>query len=259
MKDFVRIMPKQGCENWPAKLGRMSQLYSEVEYETVKEGLRPAAIVNFDPENLQEKMEQINKDGLLFTPLDKISVFAGYSLLSKLLEPGEPFLWKGALTKNYKDAQLIKKAYFGRDHKAIGKLLGFPKCCAEYFTREFTVNPDPVWVNLNGKVEGFSECNTLLRYFGPRMTAHMPCSPKCVSSQKIGKAWFGIMQKINEVLAREFYDLLSAPTIWNSYHGVVQVETPYFIGLSKTFPYLRKPRIINWNSRLPKISRDSLF
>jgi hypothetical protein len=34
---------------------------------------------------------------------------------------------------------------------------------------------------------------------------------------------------------------------WNSYHGVVQVETPYFIGVVNGFPFAEKPKIINWN------------
>jgi hypothetical protein len=58
------------------------------------------------------------------------------------------------------------------------------------------------------------------------------------------------MAELDEKLAKEMYELLRGPIVWNSYHGVVQVETPYFIGLSHTFPYLERPRIIYWKGKI---------
>jgi hypothetical protein len=110
------------------------------------------------------------------------------------------------------------------------------------------LNPDPVWIGLEGAIKGYPECNTLLRYFGPRMVPHMPCSPTCKETRRIGKSWFRIMKKINNKLANEFYNLLSTSITWNSYHGIVQVETPYFLGLDSTFNYIKKPRIIKWTA-----------
>lgn len=250
MQDFVRIMPKQSCEEWPAKLGRMALLFNQAEYQMIKNKLRRATILHVDPENLQEKMEQINEDGLIFTPLRKIGISQSYSLLAKPVESGKPFLWTTCLTSNSEDAELFKEAYSKNDHKTIGRFLGYPECCINYFSREFPSNPDPVWVGLSGKVMGFPECNTLLRYFGVRATGHMPCSPKCEATVKLGKIWLETMKSIDLNLTKELYNLLAGPITWDSYHGVVQVETPYFIGLSKTFPYLRKPRIIKWSSKL---------
>ena len=54
------------------------------------------------------------------------------------------------------------------------------------------------------------------------------------------------MQEIDKNLANELYSLLASPIVWNSYHGVVQIETPYFVGLNNTLFILKKPRIINW-------------
>ncbi|PIU15902.1 hypothetical protein COT20_01060 [bacterium (Candidatus Gribaldobacteria) CG08_land_8_20_14_0_20_39_15] len=246
MENFSRIMPKQGCEEWPEKLGRMSQLFYEAEYQTVKKRLRTAATLNIDPNNLQAKMEKINKDSLIFAPLRKLKHFPGYSLCQETAEPGEPFLWFGCLTRTYKDAQTFKQADLKQDYRTIGHMLGFPDCCIDYFKKTFPVNPDPVWVNLEGKIIGYPECNTLLRYFGVRMVSHMPCLPRCQATKKLGEDWLKVMQDIDKNLADEFYNLLATPVTWNSYHGVVQIETPYFIGLANTFPYLRKPRIIRW-------------
>jgi hypothetical protein len=62
----------------------------------------------------------------------------------------------------------------------------------------------------------------------------------------MGQKWLEVMKKIDKELTKEFYNLLMGPMVWNSYHGVVQVDTPYFIGLTHTFPYLEKPRIIEY-------------
>lgn len=248
MENFTRIMPKQGCEEWPEKLGRMGRLFQETEYQTVKKRLRTAAALNINPDNLQAKMEEINKDGLIFAPLRKVKHFSGYSLCQETPQPEEPFFWYGCLTRTYKDTQKFKAADLKNDHRIIGQMLGFPDCCIDYFKKTFPVNPDPVWVNLEGKVIGYPECNILLRYFGPRMISHMPCSPRCQATRELGEIRFKIMKDIDKGLADELYNLFANSVIWNSYHGVVQIETPHFIGLASTFAYLKKPRIIRWSS-----------
>jgi len=246
MRDFVRIIPKKGFEDWPSKLGQMSHLYSLTEYEMVKRGLRPAATYHIDHLALVEEMEKIRKDGLIFTPLRKSGYYQGFAHFHPPVKPGEPFFWYGCLTKTQRDAEIFKRADEKGDHKTIGKMLGYPECCIEYFEKIFPINYDPIWVDLEGEVKGFPEANQMLRYFGPRITSHLSCSPTCKKTKEIGEVWFKIMKELNEKLAKEMYDLLSGPIIWNSYHGVVQVETPYFLGLTHTFPYLEKPRIIKF-------------
>jgi hypothetical protein len=252
MKDFVRIIPKQGFEEWPTKLGEMGYLYNRAEYEMVKRGYRKAAAYHIDYQCLIEEMEKIRKDGLIYTPLRKSGYYQGFAHFHHPVNPGEPFFWYGALTKTQKDAEIFKEADKKGDHKTIGKMLGYPECCTDYFSRIFPINYDPIWVDLEGEVEGFPEANQMLRYFGPRITSHLSCSPNCKGTKEIGEVWFKVMKEMDEKLANEMYELLSGPITWNSYHGVVQVETPYFLGLTHTFPYLEKPRIIYWKGRKNK-------
>ena len=247
MQDFTRIIPKHKYEEWPDKLGRMSELFHQAEHQMVKKKLRKVAIVRLDPNNLQSFLEKINRDRLIFTPLKKESVSAGFSALSKPVEPGQPFIWQGCLTRTYKDSQKFKKADSKNDHQTIGQMLGYPDCCIDYFIRTFPIDPVPIWVDLKGKVRGFPECNGMLRYFGPRIVAHLSCSPLCQATKEIGKTWFKVMQEIDKDLANELYDLLASPITWDSYHGVVQIETPYFVGLNKALFILKKPRIIKWS------------
>ncbi|MCD5384873.1 MAG: hypothetical protein LRZ94_00975 [Candidatus Pacebacteria bacterium] len=246
IKDFTRIMPKKGCEEWIKKLGEMSALFSNTEYETIKRGLRRIAIIRVSPDNLNLFLEKINKDRLLFTPVLKVAESSSFSILNKSIKPGDPFSWEGFLSRNNKDAQKFKKYYLENDHIGIGEMLDYPKCCTDHFIRTFLIDPCPIWEGVSGKVKGYPESNRLIRYFGPVITAHISCSPDCKETKKMGKEWFKIMKNIDSKLADEMYQLLAGPMVWNSYHGVVQVETPYFIGLNSAYYIPKEPRIIEW-------------
>jgi hypothetical protein len=257
MQPFTRIVPKQNCEEWPSKLGKMGDLYHELEYQTVKKKIREAAIIPVYPENLDGWLEKVSKDRLIFIPLRKAKRGLGFSVNVESPKSGEPFYWLGCLVRTKKDGEIFKKADQKNDHKTMGEMLGYPSCCIEYFIKNFPINYDPIWVNFSGKIRGYPECNGMLRYFGPKITAHYSCSPTCKATQEIGKLWFKIMQEIDKDLAKEVYNLLAGPIVWNSYHGVVQVETPYFIGLSNSFPFVEKPKIIEWRAKKGnKISKN---
>lgn len=249
IQTFTRIIPKQKFEEWPEKLGRMSQLFQEAEYQMVKKKFRQAAIIQVDPNNLQAAMERINKDGLLFIPLKKMALSAGFSATYQAPAPGQPFYWQGCLIHTYRDGQRFKEADLKNDHRTIGRMLGYPDCCIDYFIRAFPIDPAPIWIDLEGKVIGLPECNGMLRYFGPKIVAHLSCSPTCQPTRKIGEIWFKVMQEIDGDLANELYKLLSGSITWNSYHGVVQVETPYFVGLNDALFLFKKPRIIIWKGK----------
>jgi hypothetical protein len=251
MENFVRLMPKQGFQEWPSLMREIADLCKETEYKLVKEGYRKAATLHIQDENYEELTEKINKDGLIYTPILKAGYSEGFSHEHKEVKEGEPYYWYGCLTKNYEDGQEFKNADGSAqrkkpNHKKIGKLLGYPDCCVNYFDKNFNKNWDPVWIDKSGKVKGYPECNRILRYFGVQITWHFSCSPTCEKTREEGEKWFSVMKGINKDLAEKTYKLLSEDMIWDSYHGVVQIETPYFVGLSHTFPYIEKKRIINW-------------
>ncbi len=255
ISSFVRIMPKQGHEEWMAKLGQIGIMFHETEYQMVKQGYRRAAIIHINPDNLEQMLEKINKDKLVYTPILKSGCYEGFAHKHKPVVPGEPFYWYGSLTQTYEDGQKFKKAENEGNHKTIGSLLGYPECCSEYFTKNFPINYDPIWLDKEGKVTGYPECNQMLRYFGIRITSHLSCSPTCEATKKIGQIWLKVMKGIDKDVTETLYDLLATKLTWNSYHGVVQVETPYFIGLTQTFPLLEKARIIEWKGKV-KTSRQ---
>jgi len=259
--NFVRTIPKQGQEKWMAKLNKMKMLFYEAEYQTVKRGFRPAGIVHLGNDNYKELLKLTNKDNLVITPFLKGGYFCQPQYLPreyasyKSIRPGEPFFWYGSLTRTYEDGQKFKKAENEGDHKTMGSLLGYPECCIKHFIeilpinydlKTFPINDDPIWLGKEGKVTGYPECNQMLLCFGARITAHFSCSPTCEATKKIGQSWFKVMKEIDKNLAKELYDLLVAKLIWNNHRGIIRIETPYFIGLTNAFSFMKKPRVIEW-------------
>lgn len=246
---FVRVLEKQEHKGWKSKLSEMSRLFLKAEYEMVKQGHRAAAIIHVDENNYQEMTEKMNRDGLVFTPFLKSGYYKGFSHQHKPVRKGEPYYWYGSLTRTYEEGREFKQADKESDHRKYGKFLGYPECCTEYFIKSFPNNCDPIWLAKEGDVNGYPEANQMLRYFGARITSHFSCSPTCEKTKKIGRVWLDIMSKIDDKLTSEIYELLSGELKWSSYHGVVEVETPYFVGVTHTHPLIDKPRVITWNKK----------
>ncbi len=226
----------------------MAGMFAHAEYEMVRRESRKGAIIHIDQNNYETLTEKMNRDGLVFTPFLKSGYYKGFSHQHKPVKPGEPYYWYGSLTKTYEDGLEFKKANEESDHRAYGRFLGYPECCSEYFTENFSKNYDPIWLDREGEVEGYPENNQMLRYFGARITSHFSCSPTCEKTREIGKKWFEVMSDFDKDLAGELYDLLSSEITWDSYHGVVEVQTPYFVGITHTFPLIEKPRVIKWRT-----------
>ena len=255
MKDFVRVLPKQGHDI--SILNEFSRLFHEAEYQTVIQGTRKAGTIHISQDNLDTVIPKLNKNSLVFTPLRKSGYYQGFAHTHREVKPGDPFYWYGCITRGYEDGQSFLKADKESDHKKIGALLGFPECCTQYFSETFSKNFDPVWVNESGNLNGFPECNQMLRYFGARITSHLSCSPVCQGTKKIGELWTAVMRGINAELTGRLLEYLARPMTWDSYHGVVQVDTPDFVGLTHTFP-IKEHRLIRWNQNVVENSEIAL-
>ncbi len=250
VSDFRRFMVKQYNEEWLSFVGDFAFLYQDVLVETVGLKYRDAAMISFYEGDYENFTQKINRESLFFTPLERSfhsdNILSDYNYEEKRKDDFGPKYWKGIVTRDFASAEKFKKFFDKNNHEAMGEMLGYPKCCTSYFQKHFKVNNDPVWVNKKGDISGHLECNILLHYFGIRMIPHYPCSPSCVESKKIGEKWHLLMKNKNKNLAKKLQEILKTEMTWDSYHGVVQVETPYFLGVSNTFPFLKK-KIINWS------------
>lgn len=247
INDFSRVIWKKGKENLSSNLYKSVELLSKCEYKTVTNGLRTASTLSVTFDNLPLMLEEINNDGLIFTPCKKTKFHDGFVNIGKEANDGEPYMWFGCVTKTVEDSELFKNAYTKSDHSSLGDILGYPLCCVEYFNSNFDNNYDPIFLETNEIINGNPVINILLKPFGPRIISHLPCSPHCERSIEIGNERVDLMRSIDRKTTDWLVDYLSSKMTWDSYHGIIEVDTTNFLGLTNGFPIMDKPRVIKWN------------
>jgi hypothetical protein len=269
---FTRIVWKsqESKDKWNDKINAINDVYKKCEIETVIQGVRRATTFQMGSNDVTRLFEILNNNNLIFTPIAQAGYAQGFSHCHKPVEIGKPSYWYGSITKNVENGALFKLAsnscIQSEIHTPIGELLGYPSCCTEKFIKEWTTrnfdamyeiakNTDDITITDSethqtctvNNIGKYSIISPLLRYFGIRLIPHFPCNLKCDKSYDISQKWLNIMSKIDSDAANDLVELLESFECWDSLNGVVEVSTPYFKGMTHTYPYLGKHRIIKTN------------
>jgi len=200
LPEFTRIawVSPRAREVWEPRIQAVSNAWLDIELESVRLNIREGALVF--------GLERINNFNL--HPIE--------------VAPNRFAVGRGR--------HELAIAYEARDDDKVGKLLGFPACCREFFdevwgdgnsdtTWEMAGNPKSSHVEVSGPVE----CNILGRWLGVRLVPHLPCSFNC--NETVARAYaFNIIWPAQELeWARQ---ILSWPTQWSSLHGVAIITMP---------------------------------
>jgi len=172
--------------------------------------------------------------GLAFLPIRRVGVYQGFAHKHPAVEEGKPWSYFGAVGKTAEDAWEFVEANRLGDHKRIGDLLGYPKCCQEFFSTVWMAGfIDPVYQAAE-RTEGAKIAgNTVvihrtmttfdgLRYVGVRMVPHLPCSFSCSGSREIAEKW-QLLEGMDTAAK-----ILSLPITWSCLNGIALVSTPHF-------------------------------
>lgn len=234
-------------ELWEPRIRRISQLYHTAEVATFIAGMRQIYIYHVNSHSFDSSYQFLRENDLLFYPTNKTAVYQGFSHTHPRPVPGQPFQMYGACVKREdRDiGELFLELNAVPDHAEIGKLLGYPDCCIAFFGEEWGDSIDPIWesavrapdASLDGttvtvRIHPFA--NNTLRYFGVRLTPHLPCSTQCEDTLKWGKEWFKIMMQLDEEAAGWLWELLAMPSTWDCHKGIAIVETPVFRGVTNS-------------------------
>lgn len=234
---FTRVIWRWGV---PAKyrvaLEKASGLTSRAEYRMVLEGYRSCDVLHIIPEYAFEQLKQIEADGLYFVPIRKAKRVSGFA--HRFYEPSRPeeVMIYGVVSKSYSDARKFAEAHekIPCDHYTIGKLLGYPECCIQFFCNHFPHG----WYDLTPIIQGdqvYPELNTMLRYFGARAIPFFPCRWDCKEALKFAEKFVGIMRDEDPGATEEILSMLSMPLVWSMNKAVIQVDHLLFIGLANGF------------------------
>lgn len=238
-------------------LSKAASLHDKAEYEMVRRGKRKCGTLHLAPHNFHILSERLQKDGMVWLPIQWSKSYSGFSHYHLPTTVGDPnSSCYGVIARNMEDAEAFRtaSAYNGRnagkvDHEIIGELLGFPPCCAKNFVDKWAEGFfDPVWQSAIGtktsrvvkdrvvEVEGHIHTNQMLRYFGFRTTSHFPCSLDCEATKEVGEVWLDVMKKMDADLADLLVEILEMPLIWSCLHGIAIVETPIFTIITNSLP-----------------------
>lgn len=215
-------------ETWEPRVQQLSNGYSQRERETVALGLRKLTLQpisrGFEYERI---VEWARNHGLFVMPIRAVGMFNGFA--HRYVAGEDMYVTAIATHREYAEDPNPEK------------YLGYPTCCQEFFFRNFPQYIDPVWQWAGGEeqksriieIQANPYANPLLRYWSLRFTPHIPCSPNCEESLKLGSQ-FG--QLMTEEEHEWLFELLSGSIQWSCLHGIAEVVTKYFRIISPSNP-----------------------
>jgi hypothetical protein len=214
---------------WEPKVWAAASAWNELETLSVENGLRDSALFSMSPKDLVQASRAVVGRGLELTVVDETLLTSTYQ--SALAESGSPGLRVALHPRGLGHAW--HDAWLRGDDERIGEMLGFPRCCRDFFLRVWKTERlrDTTWPMIGGTTlsSGSNLSNILLRWIGVRLVPHLPCSFNCQESRRQAERFFqlGLANGL-EAEMRAAKDLLSLPMTYSALHGIGLLETPQF-------------------------------
>ena len=130
------------------------------------------------------------------------------------------------ISKDKNKAKFLKLLESRNDDKAVGQILGYPKCCIDFFIKnkekQQKLQNDYILPALNSS-EGLEfpfYNNYAARYFDITLLSHFPHSFHCENSIKIAKNNLECIKKYSEELANKFQMMLKCPVLYTENNGI---------------------------------------
>lgn len=224
-------------EVWNYRIDKINGMIQDIQYLSVKEGKRKAGREMMRYKDFVKSAQKSFKDNVLFIPLRNVEVNHNYNLsISNKKKTGVNCLYlnRKDLPENFNIESVANS------NKKMGKLLGYPECCINFFSDEWenADNRDMIWQSaLNTKsatregnkitIENSPKVNTILKAMGIRAVLHMPHSFDCEESAEIHDYLMEVAIKYGyRKEVRWLKKLLSMEMKWSSLHGIAIITTP---------------------------------
>lgn len=213
---------------WEPRISKISNAFLAIEKNTVLQGIKPSWLTSMTVTEYEQTAKSVQNTKYVVHILGKIPVQNSYTSSSQTYIEGEPYNYRVVLTHE-KFLEDWKKSWVESDNRMIGRLLGFPECCQNFFQNYWVDQKflDTSWpMSLNG-TQGPKECNILLRWLGVRAVSHLPCSFDCKETYSIARTnidWAcenGYSQEMEWL-----EEMLDWPIQWSALHGIAEIRTP---------------------------------
>ena len=257
MPEFCRTawVSDEAAQAWKPRLERIHAAWREIEWRSVKAGIRRAALAAIGPEELPEFSKRCAREGLSVLPLALTGGGGQFRNRETPLRFGEPIEVR-AVVAGVRDTARFADAWDARNDVAVGRLLGYPPCCTRFFREHWARRKlfDTTWpmaCNSVGDASGSTitlpgvpETNILCRWIGARLVPHLPCSMACEGSIELGRAMaeLGRAEGYGEEMGWA-EDVLNWPAEWSALNGIAIIKLPV-VKITASTDMQHEPRVL---------------
>ncbi|MBW2980985.1 DUF483 domain-containing protein [Candidatus Woesearchaeota archaeon] len=196
------------------------------------EGIKPVSRITVSEDNLSPtkeflenyKLSTIISDFKIRQVIDE-NRFSnkGVKIPADSKENGSYFVY---ISKKEELAEKAKQAESTGDNKELGRLFGYPKCCCEFFEKNFPVESkrqnDYVLAGLR-ESEGFTfpfHTNITIRHMDINLLSHFPCNFRCKESIKLAKQNLKLLEKLSPELGEISAGMLKGVVVYTANQGI---------------------------------------
>ena len=242
LHEFLRTtwVSQAAKDVWAPRIRKISSAWAKLERLSVVHGIRACTMTSRHPRSLPAFCHEVTALGLHAVPLAVEGISpAGYSATATEAQDDEYFQFRVVVGATDAVNRFVQ-AWGERDDETIGSLLGYPKCCRDFFRTVWVGAKliDTTWAmalntersretSQDTEVSGSPLANILWRWLGVRAVPHLPCSFDCQATVEFATALLTLGEESG--FKREMAwmrDILAWPVEWSAAHGIGQVRTP---------------------------------
>lgn len=202
----------------------------------VIENAKPCARILVFEDKLSETINFLNENKIHST-ISNFKVLK-QTLQSEFYSDKSIKIPKTSLGKGYfflylsKDKEIAEKAkHFEEQNNRLelGVILGYPKCCCEFFQENFGEKNTDLTLNVLENSNGFEfpfYNNIAARHFDFSLLSHFPHNFDCMPSIEIAKSNLKVIQKNSGHLASIISDILHGVVIYTMEEGILFLGKP---------------------------------
>jgi 2-polyprenyl-3-methyl-5-hydroxy-6-metoxy-1,4-benzoquinol methylase len=213
---------------WEPRISQISKAFLNIEKNTVLQSIKPSWLTAMSPDEYAQTATSLEHTDFVVHALNKMPVSTSYTSSPQKYIEGQPFNYRVVLTKQSLLTDWIT-AWDTNNNHMIGHLLGFPKCCQDFFKSHWIDQQflDTSWpMSLTG-THGPKECNILLRWLGVRAVSHLPCNFNCNETYQIARKNIDWAYQNGYAQEMEWLEeMLDWPVQWSALHGIAEIRTP---------------------------------
>ena len=210
------------------KLFRSITKSLEVLY--VIEGVKPCARILVFEDEIQNVQDFLNEKNISASISDfKVikqkteSEFYSDKSIKISINSAEKGYFFVYLSKNREMAENAKFLEEKDNHFELGLLLGYPKCCCEFFERNFSEKNTDLTLKVLENSDGYKfefYNNIAARHFDVSLLSHFPHSFECKPSIQIAKNSLKTINKYSKQLAVMFAGIPQSAIIYTTEEGI---------------------------------------